>query len=259
MIQTRPIPTSSIRILALAATALLQGISAQATLVLPGTSYESSTPLGPATNIAATGSLSGTVIADQTTAFAESLSGFFTGNIRSLVVRRTDTATLDFYYQLVNNTVFEEFPNDADIFVLSIENFAGFGFPNNDALDLIVRTDGLSGLTGLASAGTFVNGNLAATAGFRDPQAAAAAGFIFATLPTNFIDDPNNIGKGDTSNFIVIRSAATDFAAAPAFITGTFGTAVTQGYAPVPEPTVAGLTAIGVLGLGLRRRRAAAR
>jgi hypothetical protein len=257
MIQTRTFLTSSNRLLALAATALLHGFSAQAALILPGTAYDSSVPIGPATNIIASGSLSGTVIADQTTAFSESLNGFFTGTIRSLVVRRADTSTLDFYYQLVNNTALEEFPNDADIFLLSLENFSGFGAPGTDALDLIVRNDGLTGLSGLASAATFVNGNIGATSGFRDPQAPSSAGFIFATLPTNFIDDPNNIGKGDTSNFVVIRSSASDFAAAPAFVTGTFGTAVTQAYSPVPEPTVAGLTAIGVLGLAVRRRRAA--
>jgi hypothetical protein len=254
MIQTRPLLTSSNLLLALAATTLLHGISAQAALILPGTPYESSAPLGAPTTIAASGSLSGTVLADQKIAFSESMSGFFTGTIRSLVVQRADTLKLDFYYQLVNNTAYEEFPNDADIFILSVESFAGYGLPGNDALDLLVRSDGLTGLTGAA---TFVNGTVAATSGFRDPQAADAAGFIFATLPLNFIDDPNNLGAGETSNFLVIRTNATEYASTTAFVSGTFGTATTQAFAPVPEPTVAGLTAIGALGLGLRRRRVA--
>jgi hypothetical protein len=254
MIRNFPISISSRRLLALAATALLHTVSARGASIAPNTSFNPGVAVGSGTNIIATGSLFGTVLADETISFAESFGPYFTGTIRSLVVRRADTLTLDFYYQLVNTTAFEEFPNDADIFGLSVDNFGGFGFPSNDALDLIFRTDGLTGLTG---AGSFVNGTVGAVTGNREPAAPGSIGFVFATDSGNFFDDPNNLAKGERSDFLVVRSNAADFANAPAFVMGTFGTATTQAFAPVPEPGVAGLTAFGVLALSLRRRRTA--
>lgn len=232
--------------------ALLCSASTQATLVLPNTPFNPGVTLGPGTNIVATGSLSGTVLADQTDSFAASFVPYFTGTIRSLVVQRADTLTLDFYYQLVNTTLYEEFPNDADIFTFTVEDFGGWGFAPNDVLDLLHRTDGLAGLTG---AGSFTPGTVAAITGYREAMAPNTIGFTFASDPGDFFDDPNNLAKGETSEWQVVRTNANAFTNSASFVTGTFGTATTQAYAPVPEPTAAGLLALGALAIGLRRRR----
>lgn len=257
MILTRSISTTGPRLLALTAAAWLAAVGGYAALVEPNTSFNPGVPVGPGTTIIATGSLFGTVLADQTIAFAESnpnnhpAGPAFVGTLRSLVVQRADTSKLDFYYQIANTTLSEQFPNDADIFAFNVYNFGGFGFAN-DALDMVFRTDGLSGLS---LAGTFVNGTIGANTGNRDPMEPGSVGFFLASNPGFPFDDPNNLAKGETSNFFVVRSNATSYANSPSLISG-FGTAVTQAYAPVPEPGVAGLAALGALGLGARRRRA---
>lgn len=252
MIRNCPTITSSHRLLAFAAAALLHTVSVQGAAIAPNTPFNPGVAISPGTTIIATGSLAGTVLADQTIPFAESMGGYFTGQLRSLVIQRTDTSTLDFYYQIFNTTTSEMFPNDADIFALAIDNFGGFGFAG-DSLDLIYRTDGLAGITG---AGAFVNGTVGAFTGNREPMAPGSVGFVFANDPAAFIDNPTNLAIGETSNFLVVRSNATTFAPSPTFVSGTFGTAPTSAYAPVPEPSIAGLTALGALCLGLRRRRA---
>jgi hypothetical protein len=220
-------------------------------LVAPDTAFGTGPALGAGTTIITTGSLAGTVIADQTAPFAESMSGFFTGTLRSVVVRRADTSQLDFYFQIVNTTPSEAMLNDSEIYAFTIDDFGGYGFAG-DALDMTYRTDGLAGLTG---AGAFTNGTVAQLSAYREPLAPGSAGFMFASSPI-FFDDPNNLTLGETSQFAVIRTSATDFEASNALVLGTYGTGMPASYRPVPEPTAAGLVAIGTLGLCLRRRRA---
>jgi hypothetical protein len=259
MIRTFPIAAASNCLLTLAAATLLSAFSAQAALVAPGTPFNPGVPIGAGTTIAVTGSLFGTVLADQTIPFAElnpdggPEGPFFTGTLRSVVVQRADTSTLDFYYQVINTTPSELFPGDAEIFALAVENFDGFGFAPNDAVDLIFRTDGLSGLL---SAPAFVNGTAAAFTGYREAMTGGSVGFQFANDPAAPLFNPTNLKMGETSNFLVVRTTASQFGIAPTLVFGNFGTAITQAYAPVPEPAAATLLAAGALALGLRRRRA---
>jgi hypothetical protein len=257
MIRNFPISISSRRLLALAATALLHTVSARGASIAPNTAHPG-IALGSGTTIVSTGSLAGTVLADQTVAFENFIPEIpnhpvFSGTLRSLVVQRADTSSLDFYYQLVNTTQTEDLPNDGDIFELTIDQYAGWGFAPDDALDVIYRTDGLTGLTG---AGAFTLGTVSPMRGFRDPTAFDTVGFV---IETNFLSLPpnNNLEKGETSLFYVVRTAATDFAGTPALVTGVFGATETEAYGPVPEPAAATLMVVGTLALGLRRRRAA--
>jgi hypothetical protein len=257
MIRYIPKTVSIHALLASATVALLCAATSQGVLLPPNTAHPG-IALGSGTTIVSTASLAGTVLADRTVAFENFIPEIpnhpiFSGTLRSLVVQRADTSSLDFYYQLVNTTQTEDLPNDGDIFELTIDQYAGWGFAPNDALDVIYRTDGLSGLTG---AGAFTLGTVSPMRGFRDPAAFDTVGFV---IETDFLSPPpnNNLEKGETSLFYVVRTAATGYAVAPALVTGVFGATETEGYAPVPEPGAIGLMALGALSLGFSRRRAA--
>ena len=191
-----------------------------------------------------------------------------TCSLRSLVVNEGGFRT--YYYQLKNTT---PAPTAAgyDIFRLSIGGFDGLG-----VLDVSYS----SGLEGVVDAGNvqvaFETGAKAPYSADRDPATPDylsfdfdAAQFINTTVggPS---DAPGNVDAGETSMFIAVHTsrpalfdggkgktseAPPSFPSAGVLISGA-GTIAGTALAPVPEPTTAALTALGLLAVaGARPRR----
>jgi hypothetical protein len=208
------------------------------------------TPFNPGVPLTGSANFGGTVVANITTNFAETVTPTFTGSLRTVVVQNGG-GTLDFYYQLSN---IASTPGNApaDIFRLTIDGFDPFATG--------VMDYSTNGLAGIAGAGAFVIGNKSPRTADRDPSIGTGVGFGFASNPGLPLFDPNNINAGDTSFFMVVRTNATQYFASTATVSG-FGTAFAQTLAPVdlsviPEPgsALVGLAVMGLCGSGLFRR-----
>lgn len=193
----------------------------------------------------------------------------FNGTLRSVVVKNA-AGKLDFYYQLANN------PNtaapDPELYRLQLNSF----FSPVDATlasgyEAFVINNGLSGITlGSGGPSTSTPGTKAAFSADRQVPVAgisgAFTGFAFDFGDDHFIDDTtgpfSNLQAGETGNFLLIRSSATDFKTITASAVG-FGTAPgIRSFAPVPEPTtvLVGLALTSFVGcseFGRSRRRKA--
>lgn len=249
---TPPRRASCCTLLAGALCALLTAHSPAAS-VAPGTAFTAGVALDPGTtNSLLGGSLAGTVLADVTSPFVDmNVPANFQGTLRSLVVRRTDTSTLDFYYQLANTSPAPQPLEDPEIFRFTLDGvFSGFGFAG-DNLGVIYRTDGLADLIG---AGTFANGTEGPVTADRDTDPAGGVGFQFSTDPLLSFDDPRNVDAGEVSRFLVVRTTATEFTSAPGAVSGLGVAQISTSFAPVPEPGAVALFGFGALAFGLRRR-----
>lgn len=204
----------------------------------------------------------GTVIRTVDSPFADTSlpTPFATGILRSFVVDR-GAGLLDFYYQVVNTSAA---PVDLtkEIFRLTIDN----GFAPESILT-VANTNSLAGLTAGAGSG-FVAANYVQGAALEDAATAdrgvstpSTVGFDFpAQPPVPFIGDARNVGQGEASSFLVVRTSSTTLRSTGATISGA-GTAFASTFAVIPEPATAliglALTSfVGCTQLGRRRRKA---
>lgn len=246
--------TITVRAIALAgAFSLVASSQVQAAFAL----LPAGTPEVPGVAVPIEAAPTGTVIATHNEAFADNAkpTPFATGIMKSFVVQQPG-GTLDFYYQLVNTTVdpLEEF--------FRIKSIGGF----SPGLTLsVAQTTSLAGLTaGLGSgfvAGSYTQGAALedASTADRDVGSVGSVGFDFSNPPA-FIGNPENVGGGESSTFLIIRSNATTY--------GLFTTEVVSGsassfpvvFSAVPEPgsMVFGLGVLGVCFLRNRRNSRAA-
>lgn len=225
--------------------------------VAPGTSELPGVELGTGTNLVLDATLAGTALWDVTLSFSQTpnLPPLFQGTLRYLIVQRTETLTLDLYYQISNTSHLAPVNTPAlfgaDIFRIFTGSLDGYGFTGDD-LFISYRTDGLAGITGAAP---YVVGTKSAYSADRELGGGGGVGFDFD--PFQFINlnlggpstAPGNVESGETSNFLVIRTNATD----PAPLIDTPAYLIGSGMATVPEPGVATLLVVG-LGMALSRR-----
>ena len=169
------------------------------------------------------GVLSGTVLAVLDSPFTDNAQPpFATGVLRSFVVDRdpTPAVALDFVYQLVNTSTGTR---DVTHEFFRFTTIRGF---DAGALE-VANTNSLSGLVAGAGSGFVIGSYMqgaalkpAATAD-RDAVTPGSVGFDFPTQPPlPSIDDPRNIGQGEASSFLVVRTGNTTFATVPTQISG---------------------------------------
>lgn len=246
--------TPKLGALALSGTlSLLALAEAQAAIVAPLTPEVPGVTLG-----AGIVNFGGTLLADQTVAFTEGglPTSAFSGTLRSSVVRNAG-GTLDFYYQLANTTTSNSV--DPEIFRLTLNGFdprfstSGTSYVSN------VVSNGLTGITGGSATGTNAAFSVDRDLGILN----GGIGFDFGD--DHFVDDTTapftNLQPGQTSNFLIVRTSATQFTDRQALVFGA-GTAFTHAFMPIPEPTTAlvGLALgsfIGCAEFGRKRRRRA--
>lgn len=202
-----------------------------------------------------TSGLAGTVLATLDSPFIDNALPipFAAGTLRSFVVDRGG-GLLDFYYQLVNTT--QGRPDITSEF-FRMKTLTGF----DPALIMSVgQTDSLGGLvagvgSGFDAAGYTTLGLKPATTADRDDVNPGQVGFDFPVQPPPaFLGDPKNIGAGEASSFLVVRTNATYYGKVTAVIDGA-ATSFADTIAAIPEPTSA-LFGIALLGACAMRRRA---
>lgn len=189
----------------------------------------------------------GTVLATYDSPFVDNASPtpFASGTLRSFVVDR-GAGLLDYYYQLVNTSTP---PPDITSEFFRLKTTGGF----DPSLVLsVAQTNSVAGLVAGAGSG-FVAGSYI-TAGVkpvntadRDVATSGSVGFDFPTVPPPFIGDPANIGAGQSSGFLVVRTNSKQFGLVQTAISGA-ATAFPSAFAAVPEPSsiLFGLAMLGV-------------
>lgn len=204
----------------------------------------------------------GTVVGDLALGFIDtSIPTNSTGSLRSTVVRNAG-GTLDFYYQLANTTpATPSFP-DPEVFRLTLDAFSPrFSTAAGNSYEIFNVSNGLTGITG---AGASVTGTNAAFSADRE-VGVLGRGIGFDFGDTHFVGDlvgpSTNLLAGQTGNFLVVRTNATDFRPSIANVIGA-GSASVRTFVPVPEPATAlvGLALssfIGFTEFGRNRRRKA--
>lgn len=214
------------------AAALLLGLVAvpNASATLIGT-----VPLAPGDTVfpGLTASPPGTLLASLSVPFVTTL-GTTTGTLDSAVYRESG-GTLDFYYQVVNNSrSIDAISRETDTTFTGFTTAVGY------------RIDGAS-LPG----GVFVNGTVPPVTADRNGGTGDVVGFSFSP------PDSAKIQPGMTSNVLVISTNATNFTSGDAsVIDGGVATVASFGPASaVPEPGSMLLLGTGVLGLMSMRRR----
>ena len=239
---TNPIPAGA-RSLALAG---LLSFAAAAPGLADFVSLPENTPETPGVALdGGTGNFAGTVIAAQDSLF--NLQTTFAGILRTMVV---DTGLgYDFYYQIVNTGTDDG--GGADIFRMkTLGGFDGLTLSVTYRTDLNLLNFGAFASGPAGGAGAYEVGTKSVFSADRDVNTAGSAGFDFS--PSQFLLDPANVNPGEKSLFAVVRTSANAYLAASMDISGT-DTARIATYAPVPEPRVAALFALGSV-LLLRRR-----
>jgi len=241
--------TITVKAIALSgAFSLLGGLGAQAafTALPPGTPELP----GVAVPTATAAEVTGTVVAFKGLNFADSGTppAVNTGILNSLVVNRGG-GLLDFYYQVVN-TSNPGAPLDGDE-IFRIKSIAGF---QGIAGVQISQTNDISTLTGEPALPVGVEG---ASTADRDVGTPGSIGFDFSAPPA-FFPDASNVGGGEASSFLIIRTNATSFGDVNAQISGGGGTSTVGTFAAVPEPgsMVFGLGILGVCFLRNRKSQA---
>lgn len=246
--------------LAVGAAALLCAVS------LVGTSHAQFVNLPPGTPQGGValpdntpGALSGTVIASMSNPFVDNAQPlpFASGILKSFVIDRGAGSGYDFVYQLVNTSVPP--PDDLSEFfrLKTVNGFEGF-------TTSVANTNAFSGLS-VAPGVTFVPASFtmgaqledAATAD-RDVGSVGSVGFDFPTQPPSpFIGNPDNVGQGESSSFLVVRTNARSFSQVQAQVSGA-ATGLANVFAPVvPEPGTVGfgLAMLGVCASRALKRR----
>ena len=158
----------------------------------------------------ATGAPFGTLLASLTAPFTTG-NGFSSGTLTSAVYLEAG-GTLDFYYQVTNNT--------------TSTNCGTAGHPPCDALSREADTDIATFLTQLAfrtdghlSAGLFIDGTVPPLSADPNSPGGNVIGFSFSPISSA-------IAPGRTSNVIIISTNATNFRAGNATVTDGSGVTV---------------------------------
>lgn len=238
---------------AIVAAMLVIGVSSsQAVLVLPTTNELPGVVLGSATN-----NFGGTVVVggDITVPFTDlSPSPNFTGSLRTTVVRNAG-GTLDFYYQLANNTTS---PANSELYRLTLNTFSSAFSTSGTSYEAFNIANGLTGIVGGAPS---VNGTMPAYSVDRQGAAfSAPGGFGFDFGDLQFVGDLvgpfSNLLAGQTSNFLLVRTNATQFTGTSASVNGVGTAQPIRSFAPIPEPTtiLVGLALTTVVGCSRRRK-----
>ena len=186
------------------------------------------------------GILSGTVLRAFDSQFIDNAQPlpFASGVLRSFVVDRDPTAgvALDFVYQLVNTSTP---PPDFTTEFFRIKTIGGFG--DSTVTASVGNTNAFSGLIAAPGSGfnaaSYTQGSTlkpAATAD-RDVGSQGSVGFDFPIQPpTPSIDDPRNVGQGESSTFIVVRTNATSYGTVQIAVSGA-ATGFATTLAPVAQ------------------------
>ena len=201
--------------------------------------------------------LTGTVLRTFDSTFVDNAvpTAFASWMLRSFVVDR-GAGLLDFYYQLTNTTPVPRIA-DPDQEFYRIKTTGGF---DPRLIVSVAQTTDISLLvagvdSGFSAASYITGANLkpAATAD-RDVGTIGSVGFDFPIQPpVPFVDDPRNIGPGQVSSFLVVRTNSNTFALAETRISGA-ATSLSVAFAAVPEPSSA-LFGLALLGTAFTRRR----
>lgn len=207
-----------------------------------------------------TAGLTGTVLAVRDSAFIDNAlpTPFASGILRSFVVDRDPTAgvALDFYYQLINTTTPPAVP-DPDQEFYRLKTTGGF---DPSLVVSVAQTNSLASLTAGIGSG-FVPGSYTTGASLkptttadRDVGTLGSVGFDFPVQPPiPFTDDPKNIGAGQISSFLVVRTNSTTFGLIETRVSGA-ATSFAAAFAAVPEPSSV-LFGLALFGTALTRRR----
>jgi hypothetical protein len=202
------------------------------------------------------GILSGTVLFALDSAFVDNAvpTPFATGLLRSFVVDRDPGVgiALDFVFQLVNTSAP---PADLTSEFFRLKTTGGFNAPITTS---VANTNAFAGL-GAGPGSGFVAGSYTQGAALEDAASAdrdvgtlGSIGFDFPTQPPlPFIGDFRNVGQGESSSFLVVRTNATTFGTVPVAISGA-ATGFASGLAPIGTP-IAPVPELGpgLIGLGL--------
>ncbi len=206
-----------------------------------------------------TSSPAGTVLATLEIPFVDNAAPtpFATGTLHSLVVDRGG-GLLDFYYQLANTS---PPPSEDTKEFFRFKTTGGF----DPGLDIsVAQTDTLGNL--VAGSSDFnesdypTTGQAVATAD-RDVETPGSIGFTFPTQPPlAFIGDPANVGQGEASEFLIVRTNATRYQIVEVAISGA-ATSLATALAPgvVPEPSTLAMGGALLFTAAVRRRRASDR
>jgi len=224
--------SSRTRSLVSALALLVAASSAQGVTLAPGVD----TPL-PGTTVAAEPQLAGIVLEDELVAFSMTTSlGVVTGQIQSRVVRSDVDGTLDFYWRIFND------PNSADdVAFFRIGDFVAPEYEANWRIDGLGDLSPVSAYRFTAPKESYVN--------FRFSRPAPVGGPEVGLAP------------GQSSNFLLLDTTATEYAKTAIQDVASFGTfsasELSATFAPIPEPSTLVLTVLGLLGLArIGRRRA---
>lgn len=196
-------------------------VPARAVVLAPGNNVTT-----PGTSLALRPELAGSVLTNVTEPFVgTSVSGTnFTGELILQVVKETTAGTLDFYYQVINNSTSPD-----SLERVTTSNFTGF------LTDVDFRLDS-SGTVGSSSADRQASGN--------------GVGFNFTAGAGGVIQ------PGATSQVFFVKTSATQFTTGTVSVIDT-GIATVPGFSPIPEPSTGCLIALSsvLLLLGASRAR----
>lgn len=182
------------------------------------------------------GTAAGSLLASLTTPFLfNTTAGTTSGTLRTAVFRNP-SGTLDFYYQVLNDTT-----SATAIARLSTTSFTGW------MTALGFRADGSS-----VPGGVFTDGSVLPESGDRNTSG-SVPGFNFNPPPTS------RVFAGDTSVVLIISTDATNYEPGNMSVIdgGTDTRAAFQPAAAtgeIPEPATMALAGIGLLGIAVFRR-----
>ena len=172
----------------------------------------------------------GTVLATLEIPFVDNAAPtpFATGTLYSLVVDRGG-GLLDFYYQLANTS---EPPSEDTKEFFRLKTTGGF---DPGLVISVAQTDTLGNLVAGSSdfdENDYPTTEQAAATADRDVATPGSIGFTFPTQPPlPFIGDSENVGQGQASEFLIVRTNATRYGLVQVAISGA-ATSLASALAP---------------------------